>query len=286
MLYAFRIQYAMLCYAGLCYAVRPCQGRPCHAHAMPCRSANTVSVIIKCSPPRLYLTGVTTRDCTCVPTSTLESWPGRCFWSSAVRSLVIVLNSTGCWYPPGSLVLLVPLCAPAPALAASRTCTAQFTACTLSAPLATQSQLASWPSTRLSYLALSLPPPPLLPHSLRPSHPATLALWCNALATTSTRFPPIGHLLGSDRDTKTNLGTNPSISSKLVGAGIDTLNHLLTHTPARPAPSFSLCLASAHLVFPWPPPSLFPLDCNAGKIAQLSLTRARPLLAAHVPVPS
>ena len=138
------------------------------------------------------------------------------------------------------------------------------------------------PDFRISpSLSLSPPPSPSLTPSLPP--------WpcgANALATTSTRFPPIGHLLGSDRDTKTNLGTNPSISSKLVGAGIDTLNHLLTHTPARAAPSFSLCLASAHLVFPWHPPSLFPLDCNAGKIAQLSLTRTRPLLAAHVPVPS
>ena len=44
MLYAFRIQYAMLCYAMLCWAVLCCaampgQARAGHAMPMPCHAA-------------------------------------------------------------------------------------------------------------------------------------------------------------------------------------------------------------------------------------------------------
>lgn len=133
-------------------------------------------------------------------------------------------------------------------------------------------------------LVLSQLNPSSLPDP-QPDFRISLSLYSLCVPLVSARVPPTNspsgarthlhhvhslstnwRLLGSDRDTKTKLGTNPSKPNYLVQTTWSQDRHLRTtcsHTPARPAPSFSLCFGSAHLVFPWPPPSLFLFDCNA-----------------------
>lgn len=126
--------------------------------------------------------------------------------------------------------------------------------------------------------------------SLSSVPPTFFALWymhLHHVRSLSTNW----HLLGSDRDTKTKLGTNPSEPNHLVQSTWSQDRHsrelLALFTPRpRPAPSFSLCFGCAHLVFPWPPPSLFLFDCNARNYPSLSHTY--PAVASHTrpPCPS
>lgn len=212
---------------------------------------------------------------------------GRCFWSSAVQVACYSPNSplpvafsslpVMVLVPPGPC----PPCAPAPALAALQVAPAEpiYRVHAL-APLATQSQLASW-ALYQTFVSLSLCLLSLVPACLRPSH--LFALWymhLHHVRSLSTNW----HLLGSDRDTKTKLGTNPSEPNHLVQSTWSQDRHsrelLALFTPRpRPAPSFSLCFGCAHLVFPWPPPSLFLFDCNARNYP--FLTHTYPAVALH-----
>lgn len=217
----------------------------------------------------------TGRYCT-YPPRYLKSWPGSGDGSGQAlcRSLAIAPSSTGSLVPPGP-------CPPRPRLWPARQVAPAEPIYRVHAlaPLATQSQLASGPSTRLSHLSLSLPlrlrlslPPSLPPIAL------VVHATCNHVHSLSTNW----RLLGSDRDTKTKLGTNPSISSKLLWSQDRHLSHLLTSRPVQLL--LSLCVLEARSSCFLGLHRVYFFSAATPEIAQLPLTPSR-LLLAHVPVP-
>lgn len=265
--------YSMLCHAAAQYclycshqcAPRRSPSSPVPGHTTAVCPIDQVSAVAH----SMYIDSPTTCPLLYVPTAilVLESWPGSgdACGQALCRSLaiaptpplqslvlvpvpVMVLVPPGPWPPP-----------PAPALAALQVAPAEPIYRVHALCSSRNSILARFLTLNQTFVSLSLPlvSAPSLP---------PFALWCMHLhhvRSLSTNW----HLLGSDRDTKTKLGTNPSRPNYLVQTTWSWDRHFerttRSPTPARPAPSFSLCFGSAHLVFPWPPPSLFLFDCNA-----------------------
>lgn len=153
---------------------------------------------------------------------------GRCFWSSAVQVACRRPSSTTAQSPCSFLALgaapswslwSLPVPAPPPSPHRPRLWPASCT-CRANLPCARSCSSRNSIPARFPALNQTLVPLSLLscPASaclcLRPSHHSPR--WCmhlHRVRSLSTNW----HLLGSDRDTKTKLGTNPSISSKLAG---------------------------------------------------------------------
>lgn len=116
---------------------------------------------------------------------------------------------------------------------------------------------ARFPALNQTFVSLSLPvlSCPLPVSASRPSH--LLPRWCmhlHRVRSLSTNW----HLLGSDRDTKTKLGTNPSISSKLAGPQdrhLEPPARVLTPRPVQLLPSLCVwgartsCFLGLHRVY-------------------------------------
>lgn len=188
------------------------------------------------------------------------------FWSSAAQVACYSPNSTAV-----SHFVLVPLVPPShgsgpswslppgPGSGCNASCTCRANLPCARSCSSRNSILARFLALNQTFVSLSLPPSlsvcllSLCVQSLPPFRPAVVH---TRTCTTSTRFPPIGTCSDLTATPKQNSGQthlSPTTSSKPLGARIDAREPLACpHTPARPAPSFSLCLGSAHLVFPWP----------------------------------
>ena len=232
MLYACPIQYAMPCLLRK-YCLY------CSHQCTPQFAAQLFGTWAPTAVP--HITQVSTVAQRCIPTTRYCTYPPRYLNLGPDREMVLVKRCAVACYSPqlhcSAWVMVPPGPCPGPGSGCKLHLQKPIYRVHALAPLATQSQLASWPSTRLSYLSLSAS----YCLCLRPSHLCT----CGActyvpaprpLALLSTNW----HLLGSDRDTKTKFGTNPSISSKLLWSQDRHLNHL--HLCSHPGPSSSFFL--------------------------------------------
>lgn len=187
--------------------------------------------------------------------------------------------------PPGP-------CPPAPALAARKLhLQGQFTVCTLL--LLSQLNPSSLPGPQPDFrISLSLSPSlSVCASCLSATIPPTFPPCCGAYThlyhvhSLSTNW----HLLGSDRDTKTKLGTNPSKPNYLVQTSWSQDRRLRTTcllalTPRPVQLLLSLCVLEARTsCFLGPLPSLFLFNCNARNYQTLTHTYILGRCSAHVP---